>query len=50
MMPISGTCLSPSDLFEREIATLSVMAVNIQQRMETARVKNPSGMCRGAGE
>jgi hypothetical protein len=48
--PINGICLSPSDLFEREIATLRMTAVMPQERMEIARLKNPSGICMGLGE
>src|SRR5215208_1386063 len=48
--PINGTCLSPRDLFEREIATLRIRAVITQQMIETVKLKNPSGMCIGSGE
>jgi hypothetical protein len=42
--PINGICLSPSDLFERETARLMVMAEITQHRIETVKLKNPSGM------
>jgi hypothetical protein len=42
--PINGTCLSPSDLLERETARLMVMAEIAQQRIETVKLRNPSGM------
>ena len=44
MMPIKGTCLSPSDLFVRETAMLSTTAVAAQHRSETTRLRNPSGI------
>jgi hypothetical protein len=48
--PINGTCFSPSDLFVREMATLSTEAVISQQTNETARLRKFSGMCKGTGE
>jgi hypothetical protein len=50
IIPISGTCLSPSDLFVREIAIPSRAMVINQQKAETSRLRKPSGMCIGAGE
>jgi hypothetical protein len=44
IIPISGTCFSPSDLFVREIAMLRMTAVITQQMSETIKLRNPSGM------
>jgi hypothetical protein len=44
IMPISGTCFSPSDSFVREIAMLKVRTVITQQMIEITRLRNPSGM------
>jgi hypothetical protein len=50
MIPINGTCFSPSDLFVRETAIPIITTVIAQQTSDTTMFKNPSGICRGAGE
>jgi hypothetical protein len=50
MTPIKGTCLSPSDLFVREMAMPRVMIVIAQQISETVRLRKLSGICMGTGE
>jgi hypothetical protein len=50
MMPINGTCFSPSILFVLLMATASTPAVITQHTSATTRLRNPSGICMGTGE